>query len=266
MINTKGPLISVIMNCHNGSKFINRSVNSIKKQSYKNWELIFWDNYSTDSTRKVIKNIKDKRIKYFFSRKFNKLYYSRNQAIKKAKGEYICFLDVDDQWKSNKLNKQVQIIKNYDYDVIFSNYFVNEEGKKKYVKRIEENKIDNENMTQQLLNNYFLGILTVMVKKKIFKKKKFANKYNIIGDFDFFLKLSLTRNFYFIKDPLAVYNVHKSNYSLKNFQEYVKELSFWINQNNKKSFKNYNLINLKYLLFKLKIKKLLNDLNRYMGM
>ena len=82
-------------------------------------------------------------------------------------------MDVDDQWKSNKLNKQVQITKNYDYDVIFSNYFVNDEGKKKYVKRIAENKIDNENITQQLLNNYFLGILTVMVKKKIFKKKIF---------------------------------------------------------------------------------------------
>ena len=82
-------------------------------------------------------------------------------------------MDVDDQWKSNKLNKQVQITKNYDYDVIFSNYFVNDEGKKKYVKRIAENKIDNENITQQLLNNYFLGILTVMVKKKIFKKKNF---------------------------------------------------------------------------------------------
>ena len=50
---------------------------------------------------------------------------------------------------------------------------MNDEGKKKYVKRIAENKIDNENITQQLLNNYFLGILTVMVKKKIFKKKIF---------------------------------------------------------------------------------------------
>ena len=91
MINSKGPLISVIMNCHNGSKFINRSVNSIRKQSYKNWELIFWDNYSTDSTRKVIKNIKDKRIKYFFSRKFHKLYHSRNQAIKKQKENIFVF-------------------------------------------------------------------------------------------------------------------------------------------------------------------------------
>ena len=67
MINTKGPLISVIMNCHNGSKFINRSVNSIKKQSYKNWELIFWDNIQL-ILRKVIKNIKDKELNTFFKK------------------------------------------------------------------------------------------------------------------------------------------------------------------------------------------------------
>ena len=55
MFNSKGPLISVIMNCHNGSKFINRSVNSIRKQRYKNWELIFWDNQSTDNSFKILK-------------------------------------------------------------------------------------------------------------------------------------------------------------------------------------------------------------------
>ena len=75
---------------------------------------------------------------------------------------------------------------NYDYDVIFSNYFVNYEFKKKYEKKIAENEMVNKDITQQLLNNYFLGILTVMVKKKIFKKYRFTNKYNIIGDFDFF--------------------------------------------------------------------------------
>tara|TARA_X000000950_G_C13787334_1_gene607847 strand:- start:43 stop:843 length:801 start_codon:yes stop_codon:yes gene_type:complete len=266
MIKSKEPLISIVMNCHNGSEFINRSVNSIRKQNYKKWELIFWDNNSTDNTKKVIKNIKDKRIKYFSSRKFNNLYYSRNQAIKKTKGEYICFLDVDDEWKPNKLNKQIRIMKDYDYDVIFSNYLVKNEIKKKYEKKITENEIDSKNITQQLLNNYFLGILTVMLKKKIFNKKKFANKYNIIGDFDFFLKLSLTKNFYFIKEPLAVYNIHKSNYSLKNFPEYIKELSFWINQNNNRYFKDHNLIHLKYLLFKLKIKNLLNNLRYFMGM
>ena len=156
MIKSKGPLVSIIMNCHNGSQFIRRSVRSIRKQKYNNWELVFWDNNSTDKTKQVIKKIKDKRIKYFFSKKFYNLYYSRNQAIKKAKGKYICFLDVDDEWKPYKLNKQVNIMKNYDYDVIFSNFFVNYEFQKKYKKKIAENKIVNKNITQQLLNDYFL--------------------------------------------------------------------------------------------------------------
>ena len=60
----------------------------------------------------------------------------------------------------------------------------------------------NKDITQQLLNNYFLGILTVMVKKKIFKKYRFTNKYNIIETL-IFLKLSLIKNFHFIKEPLC---------------------------------------------------------------
>ena len=91
MINSKEPLISVIMNCHNGSKFINRSVNSIRKQSYKNWELIFWDNYSTDSTRKVIKNIKDKRIKYFFQENFISFIIQGIKQLKKQKENIFVF-------------------------------------------------------------------------------------------------------------------------------------------------------------------------------
>ena len=68
MLKPKRPLVSIIMNCHNGSQFINRSVKSIRKQKYKNWELVFWDNNSTDKSKQVIKKIKDKRIKYFFQK------------------------------------------------------------------------------------------------------------------------------------------------------------------------------------------------------
>ena len=105
-----------------------------------------------------------------------------------------------------------------------------------------------------------------MIKKKIFKKFRFINRYNIIGDFDFFLRLSLITNFYFIKEPLAIYNIHKSNYSLKNLNVYIKELSLWISQNKKNLFRGYNLNNLRYLLIKLKIKNLINHVKYFMGM
>ena len=101
------PLVSIIMNCHNGEKYLETSLPSIFEQNYKNWEVIFWDNSSTDNSKAILKKFSDKRIKYFYSKKFNSLYKSRNLAITKAKGKYLCFLDVDDQWKYDKLFKQV---------------------------------------------------------------------------------------------------------------------------------------------------------------
>ena len=68
------PLVSIIINCHNGEKYLNKSINSVLSQSYKNWEIIFWDNDSKDNSYKIIKNFKDKRIKYFYSNTYNTLY------------------------------------------------------------------------------------------------------------------------------------------------------------------------------------------------
>ena len=66
------PLVSIIMNCHNGEKFLEESLQSIFNQSYQNWGTNFWDNVSLDSSSKIIKKYKDFRIKYYLSRKFEK--------------------------------------------------------------------------------------------------------------------------------------------------------------------------------------------------
>ena len=96
MANNFKPLVSVIMNCRNGERYLKQSIASIKNQSYKNWELIFFDNDSSDKSKKIFKKFKDKRLKYFFSNKVLKLYEARNLAISKAKGYYISFCDTDD--------------------------------------------------------------------------------------------------------------------------------------------------------------------------
>ena len=61
------PVVSVIINCHNGEKYLSKCIKSILAQTYKNWEIVFWDNCSTDNSKKIIKNFKDTRIKYFKS-------------------------------------------------------------------------------------------------------------------------------------------------------------------------------------------------------
>ena len=108
----KKPLISIIMNCYNGEKYLKKSINSIINQSYKNWELIFWDNQSQDNSKKILLSFKDKRIKYFKSKKLLNLYNARNLAITKSIGTYICFLDTDDWWMKKKLQTQVNFINN----------------------------------------------------------------------------------------------------------------------------------------------------------
>ena len=74
-------LVSVVVNCYNGEKYLNQCINSILNQTYKNIELIFWDNQSTDNSRNIINSFKDKRIKYFYAPTHEKLYSSRNFAI-----------------------------------------------------------------------------------------------------------------------------------------------------------------------------------------
>ena len=100
------PLVSVIMNCYNGASFIKKSISSVINQNYKNWEIIFWDNRSTDDTYLEICKFSDTRIKYYLAEKHTTLYQARNYAIEKANGDFYAFLDVDDWWDQNKLNKQ----------------------------------------------------------------------------------------------------------------------------------------------------------------
>ena len=122
--NKTKPLVSIIMNCYNGEIFLNESLNSILKQSYKNWELIFWDNVSTDKSFNIISKIQDPRIRYYKSNKFEKLYKARNLAINEAKGEFICFLDVDDAWDLTFIDKHLSLIRKANCNIVYSKYFI----------------------------------------------------------------------------------------------------------------------------------------------
>ena len=118
------PLISVIVNCYNGETFLRDTIKSILNQSYKNFEIIFWDNQSTDQSASIYKNFKDERLKYYYAKKHTSLYEARNLAIKKAKGKYIAFIDTDDLWVKNKLLLQIKKFKNEKVGLVYSNYYI----------------------------------------------------------------------------------------------------------------------------------------------
>ena len=115
------PLVSILMNCFNGEIFLREAIESVLKQSYKNWELIFWDNLSSDNSKKIFDSYNEKRFKYYLSDKHTILYEARNLAIKKAKGEFIAFLDTDDIWSKEKLSSQIKLFDNENHK--FNNDF-----------------------------------------------------------------------------------------------------------------------------------------------
>lgn len=257
-LNKNFPKISVVMNCYNGEKYLDKSIKSVLGQTYKNWELIFWDNNSSDNSYKIYKKFKDKRLKYFRSKSYQKLYQARNEAIKKCKGQYITFIDTDDWWLKTKLKKQVYSLKKHkDYKIIYSNWFVYNEIKK--TKKIfNTTGLPFGKISQQLLNNYELNIGTMMLKRDLFAKYKFNVSYEIIGDFDLFIRLSLKYKFFVIQEPLAYYRVHKNNFS-RNANLYAYELNKWISKNkNRLINKNIDIKNQKIYLLKLKLKSFLN--------
>ncbi len=249
------PKVSIIMNCLNGEKFIHDSIKSIIKQNYKNWEIIFFDNNSSDNSKKIFLSFSDKRLKYFKSKKVLKLYKARNQAIKKAKGKFICFLDVDDLWNKNKLSQQIKYLQNNrNCKILYSNYIAVNEIKNKNYKPFDK-LLPHGDITKQLLNEYTISILTTMIDAKVFKENKFKENYSIIGDFDFFIRMSKKYKIHCIQKYLAYYRIHSSNFSTNKIKQYIEELSHWI-YHNKKNFekKSLNLKSIKLVMFKLRVK------------
>tara|TARA_B100001248_G_scaffold250673_1_gene225004 strand:- start:835 stop:1638 length:804 start_codon:yes stop_codon:yes gene_type:complete len=231
MLSKKIPVVSIIMNCHNGEKFLHKSLNSILSQTFKNWELVFWDNNSSDKSKTIFSSFKDKRFKYYKSKRVLKLYHARNLAVTKAKGKYICFLDVDDLWSKNKIKEQISFfLNNRDFMIVYSNYYVLNENKKQKNIKIKSDFLPSGFITQKLINNYNIGILTVMCKKKIFKNLNFKKEYNIIGDFDFIIRASIKYKIGCVQKSLAYYRLHSSNFS-NNLRMQIYELQSWIKTN-----------------------------------
>ena len=250
------PIISIIMKCYNGEAFLNEAINSITKQTFENWELIFFDNNSKDNSEKIVKSFKDSRIKYFKSDRLLNLYDARNLAVKKTTGDYISFLDTDDMWTKDKLEKQINFIKkNSNYKILYSNYYVLKNNEKQIMYK---NELPSGFITQKLLDFYGIGINTAFLDKSIFDQYNFKKDLNIIGDFDFFIKTSKKFEIGYISDPLTFYRIHENSFTKKNYKMYINELSNWIRENEKTLLKNnYSLKKQKFYVIKLKIKSFL---------
>ena len=224
------PLVSIIMNCYNGSKYLNEALQSIINQTYKNWELIFWDNLSNDNSKEIFKKYNDKRFKYFLADKHTVLYEARNLAVKEVKGEFIAFLDTDDVWLKEKLEEQIKLFSNKKIGLVYGNYWrFNSKHlfkKKKLARNLE---LPNGKITNILLQRYFIGMLTVVIRKEYInaKDKIFDAKFDMLADMDFVLRFSKKWEFDCVQKPVAVSRQHQNQLQNKNLKKQAVQMEEW---------------------------------------
>lgn len=115
-------LVSIILPTFNRVNYVVKAIQSILSQNYSDWELIIWNDGSEDNSEEVINSFKDERIKYYHDVNHGKS-YALNRAIELSEGEYIAFIDDDDQWHENKLNLQIKIFSKYpEVDILFTDF------------------------------------------------------------------------------------------------------------------------------------------------
>lgn len=119
-------MFSIVMPCYNSGTYIHQAINSVRGQTYRDWELLVVDDGSTDNSADIIKGMEqtDGRIKYLKTNApSGSPIVPRNIGVKNALGRYIAFLDSDDAWLPNKLERQMKMFEQYeDMAICFSNY------------------------------------------------------------------------------------------------------------------------------------------------
>ncbi|MDD4353937.1 MAG: glycosyltransferase family 2 protein [Candidatus Nanoarchaeia archaeon] len=195
----KNILISIIIPTYNRKDKIERAINSVLKQTYKNWELIIVDDGSTDGTQESIKRyLKNKKIKYYY-KKNGGVSSARNFGMKKATGKYIAFLDSDDEFLKNKLEVQLNemIENNVEFSICNSIEFT---GKKK--------KIFEEHHNSFIFDqNFFIkNKIPISASFFVFKKNNllFNEELYTSDDYDFLMRYLVKNKILFVKNILNI--------------------------------------------------------------
>lgn len=207
----KTPTVSVIIPTYNRAHLVKEAIDSVLSQTYRDFEIIVVDDGSTDGTEQVLAPYKDKIIYIYQENQGGAV--ARNTGIKAARGKYIAFLDSDDLWFPQKLEKQVNVLNNQkEYAVVYSNLIVID-GNHNYIrggsndKRFPSGNIFHKVLLWQAACGY---LQTLLVRKSCFEEIGYLDvEFAMAHDRDMVVRLARRYKMYGMKEPLAIIRQHK---------------------------------------------------------
>lgn len=224
---TSTPTFSIIIPTYNRAKRLQLTLDSLHKQTYKNFEVLVCDDGSTDQTKDIVDSFVDKlNLTYIWEENWGGPARPRNNGIKVAKGEWICFLDSDDWWIPEKLEKCLPYLENYD--LIYHDLLVSK-GNMISTDIIRGRDLDTKNVFLDLLvKRNGIANSSVLVRKELIEKVGYLSEDKFLiatEDFDLWLRISqITNKFYHIPVCLGVYTVGSNNITSDYLKRNTREL------------------------------------------
>ena len=208
-------LISIITPAYNAGKYIAETIDSVKTQSYTNWELIIVDDCSTDNTANIVKQYQqsDSRIKYFkLENNSGVAGIPRNYGIQRANGDYIAFIDADDLWLPEKLEKQIAFLQKTNADLVYTNliYFY-PDGKESFIKTrpisslfalLMRNPVSTSSVLVKKTKDLFFDPSLKVGEDQVLWSSLFQERYSIQHLDEFLIRYRYNRNSLLHKSPL----------------------------------------------------------------
>ena len=218
------PTFSVIINCLNAEKYLQKAIDSVYAQTFSDWEIILWDNCSTDRTAEITQGY-DQRLKYFRGEETIPLGAARNRAIEKSTGRFVAFLDSDDWWFETKLEKYELAFSDEKIGLVYGNcsiFYSNDKVKTLYpdVWELPQGKI-----FIKLMEHPFINFQSVVVRRGLLAVMDhwFDESLEVTEDLDFLLRFSLLTDAVGLPENLCSYRVHSESFTWKKSALFIEE-------------------------------------------
>lgn len=223
-------MVSVIMPTYNHGKFIAESIESVLDQTYRNLELIIIDNYSDDNTEEIVRSYNDERIQYFKFHNKGVIAAARNFGLKKISGDYVAFLDSDDIWHNNKLEKQLPHFHETDIIGVATNFTIISDTSYYRNSNLPKSRKGYVDFNyKNILNANHLITSSVVVRRNVLEQVggfDESRDFCFIEDWELWLRMARSGSFRILEQPLLSYRVFrkKNRKSYQVAKRYLKIL------------------------------------------
>lgn len=222
----ESPLVSVVINCYNGERYLKEAIDSVYTQTWPRWEIVFWDNASTDGSARIAQSY-DQRLRYFRAQRNTILGEARNLAFKEARGKFITMLDCDDVWLPDTIERLVAAIDDGDeYAVCYAGFErINGAGERIGSMIPRERR---GNLFGDFLRQFDVFPCSSMVRRSVLTETGTAFDVSLTTseDYCFFMTLAVDHPFHSLAESVARYRVHEGALTNRTIAKWADEWEY----------------------------------------